>query len=161
MTLKATDHVTNTGRLRARTTTVAGEGRSTGRFALAALLLFAGAVHLGVAPEHVEESLVLGLGFLATGIGQVALAPILLRSPPRTWLRLAAALSLFSLLALAAAVTVGLPMLPHGEAMGPLGPVEKLEDIAAFTGFAELMATIVAIWLLVRGDRPHALPGAV
>ncbi len=154
----ATNNVTvaSAGDVRVESASAVCALRSTRRFALAALLLFAGVVHLAFAPEHLGESLGLGLGFLLTGIGQVALAPMLLRSPSASWLRVAAALSLSSFLALVAAVTVGLPILPHGEAMGPLGPVERLEDIAALTGVAELIAAMLAIWLLGReSGRPH------
>lgn len=129
-----------------------GTARSAAQMALAAALAVAGVVHIALVSEHLRESIVLGVGFLGTGLGQVGLAALVLRTPSRTSLRSALSLSVFSLAALGAAVTVGLPAFLHGSATGMLGPIENLTDLAAITGLAELIAVALAVRLL-RGKR--------
>jgi hypothetical protein len=117
---------------------------------LAALLLVAGSIHLVLAPEHLADSTVLGIGFLAVGIIQVVVAPLLLIDPNRRFLSVALAISALSALALLAAVTLGLPFVGHGEDMGLMGPVETLDDLAALTLVAEVTAALLSIRLLRR-----------
>lgn len=50
---------------------------------LAAVLAAAGAIHLALMPEHLAESTVVGLGFWAAGIVQLALAGLVLVRPMR------------------------------------------------------------------------------
>lgn len=114
------------------------------RIALAALVLVAGAVHLALAPEHLERSVLLGIGFLGFGLAQIAVAVFVLRSPSRSASLAAFAVSVASLVPLVAAVTVGLPLLPDGMMAGPLGPVEPLDDLAAVTGLVELIAAVLS-----------------
>lgn len=121
---------------------------SVARLALAAVLAAAGFVHLALAPEHLAQSMLLGLGFLAVGIVQVVLAPLLLVDRGGAVLAAAFVVSLGSVLALLAATTVGLPLLGHGEVMGPLGPVEAIDDVAAMTGMAEIVGVVLAFRLL-------------
>jgi hypothetical protein len=93
---------------------------------------------------------VLGIGFLAVGIIQVVVAPLLLIDPNRRFLSVALAISALSALALLAAVTLGLPFVGHGEDMGLMGPVETLDDLAALTLVAEVTAALLSIRLLRR-----------
>ncbi|HUQ79193.1 MAG TPA: hypothetical protein VM427_10045 [Patescibacteria group bacterium] len=127
--------------------------RTAAQVALAAVLAVAGIVHLGLVSEHLEESIALGVGFLGVGLGQVILAGMLFRSRSRTSLWLALLLSVFSLAALGAAVTIGLPAFLHGPMAEALGPVESLSDLGIITGLAELIAVALAVRLL-RTARP-------
>lgn len=118
--------------------------------ALGAVVALAGLVHLLLAPEHLTGSLPMGIGFVGTGIAQLVAAAFLVHWRGTPAVLAVFAISLVSLLALAAAVTVGLPFLAHGNAMGPLGPVEALDDLAAVTGLAELVAVLLSLRLLRR-----------
>ncbi len=120
------------------------------RIALAALVLLAGAVHLVLAPEHLERSVPLGLGFLGFGIAQAAVAALVLRSSARASSLCAFVVSVASLVPLVAAVTVGLPLLPAGAMNGPLGPVEQLDDLSAITAMVEFLAAVLSIRMLRR-----------
>ncbi|MEX1172807.1 MAG: hypothetical protein WEG56_09370 [Chloroflexota bacterium] len=116
--------------------------------ALVAALLLPGLIHIVLAPEHLQSSIALGLGFGVTGAAQVAIAWFVLRRRSRGWLVGALAVSLFSVAALVAAVTVGLSLAGHGEATGLLGPVEVLDDVMSLTGIAEAAAVVLAARLL-------------
>lgn len=134
--------------------------RSAAQFMLAAALAIAGAVHLALVPEHLAESIALGVGFLGAGLGQIGLAALTLRNPTAATLRLTLLLSAVSLITLAAAVTVGLPAVLHGSmadgsmAGGSMAsglvPAESLTDLGAITGMAEAIAVVLAVRLLRR-----------
>lgn len=124
--------------------------RSAAQLMLVATLAIAGVVHLALVSEHLRESIALGVGFIGAGLGQVGLAAIILRSPSIAALRIALLLSTFSLAALAAAVTVGLPALLHGSMTGGFAPAESLTDLGAITGAAEVIAVVLAFRLLRR-----------
>ncbi|CAN5617468.1 hypothetical protein BH20CHL7_BH20CHL7_08160 [soil metagenome] len=119
--------------------------------ALVAALLLPGLIHLALAPEHLRSSIALGLGFGVTGAAQVAIAWFVLRRRSRGWLVGALAVSLASVVALIAAVTVGLPVVGHGETTGLLGPVEVLDDVMSLTGIVEAAAVVLAARLLRNG----------
>ena len=53
------------------------------RTALIAALLFAGVVHLLLAPEHFDESTVMGIGFVGSGVAEILLAAAVLMMPRR------------------------------------------------------------------------------
>lgn len=53
------------------------------RAALIAALLFAGIVHLLLAPEHFDESAVMGIGFVGSGVAEILLAAAVLMRPRR------------------------------------------------------------------------------
>lgn len=124
--------------------------RSAAQLMLVATLAIAGVVHLALVSEHLRESIALGVGFIGAGLGQVGLAAIILRSPSIAALRIALLLSTFSLAALAAAVTVGLPALLHGSMTGGFAPAESLTDLGAITGAAEVIAVVLTFRLLRR-----------
>lgn len=127
--------------------------RSAAQFMLVAALAIAGVVHLALVSEHLRESIVLGVGFLGAGLGQVGLAAITLRNPTTAVLRLTLLLSAVSLAALAAAVTVGLPALLHGSMSGGFAPAESLTDLGAITGAVEVIAVVLAFRLLRRAQQ--------
>lgn len=118
---------------------------------LAGLVALAGSVHLALTIEHLASSVVLGIGFLAVGLLQAALAPLILLARTRALILATLVVSAGSAVALLAAVTVGLPLLGHGPVMGPFGPVEPLDDLGALTGLAEAFAVGLSVRLLRRG----------
>jgi hypothetical protein len=126
---------------------------SAGSFALVGTLLAAGIIHLVLVPEHLTESLALGLGFLGSGLAQVGLAAVLVRIRSTRLLQLALGISVLSLAALTLAVTIGLPVVAHGETMGAFGPVEELDDLAALTGLIELISLVLSLRFLRRDGR--------
>ena len=123
-----------------------------------ATLLAAGAVHLALTPEHVAGSVLLGVGFLGTGIAQLLLAAFVARTRSVAAVQLSVVVSAFALAALASAVTIGLPGLPHGGSLGPLGPVESLDDVGLLTGVLEAATLAVGISLLRSGRNRSTAP---
>lgn len=130
--------------------------RSAAQFMLVASLAIAGVVHLALVSEHLRESIVLGIGFLGAGLGQVGLAALILRAPTTVPLRLALLLSVFSLVVLVGSVTVGLPAILHGSMAGEFEPAESLTDLGAITGAAEVIAVVLAVRLLRRAHQRPA-----
>lgn len=123
---------------------------STLHISVASLVAVAGIIHVALTPEHLEGSALLGLGFLVAGGAQLTVAIVVLRARDTGAAFAALAVSAGSLVPLVAAVTVGLPVLPHGGAMGPLGPVEQLDDLVALTALVELIAIVASVRLLGR-----------
>ncbi|MBA2717700.1 MAG: hypothetical protein H0U52_00465 [Chloroflexi bacterium] len=133
--------------------------RTAAQFMLVAALAIAGVIHVALVPEHLRESIALGVGFLGAGLGQVGLAAIILRNPTGASLRLTLMLSIFSLVALVAAVTVGLPAFldgSMGSMNGVLLPAESLSDLGAITGAVEVIAVVLAFRLLRRAQQRPA-----
>ena len=122
---------------------------------LAAVVAVAGLIHVGLAPEHLAGSALLGLGFIVSGTAQLLTSVAVLGGRDDRASLAALAVSAGSLAPLVAAVTIGLPLLPAGATMGPMGPVEPLDDLGALTGFVEVIAIVVSIRLL----RPRAGTG--
>lgn len=120
------------------------------RIVLAGVVLAAGLVHLLLTQEHLADSVPLGVGFLVVGVMQTAVAALLLLTRTRGPIAAALLVSAGSAVALLAAVTVGLPLIGHGMASGPLGPVEALDDVAGLTLLAEVGAVVLSIRLLRR-----------
>jgi hypothetical protein len=87
--------------------------RTAARFVLAAAAVGAGAIHLAFAPEHLDEYLPLGIGFVAAGVLQLLWAgAITMRDSPR-WLYVGGALSLAFVGVYLMSRTVGLPLGPE------------------------------------------------
>jgi hypothetical protein len=95
--------------------------RTAARFVLAAAALGAGVIHLAFAPEHLQEYLPLGIGFVAAGVLQLVWAvAIAIRDSPR-WLLAGGVGSLFFVAVYLMSRTLGLPLGPeafHPEAFG-------------------------------------------
>ena len=124
---------------------------------LAITLSVAGIIHLALTPEHLAGSIVLGLGFLGTGVAQLLLAAGVALTRSVLAVRLAVGISIFAVAALIAAITVGLPILAHGGSMGLLGPVEPLDDLGALTGLVQAVTIGVGISML-RARTAAAVP---
>ncbi len=125
------------------------------RTLMAAALLVAGSIHLLLVPEHLGESTILGLGFLASGIAQVVLAGLALWRV-RAWsLGLTVMVNVTLIALYAYAVLVGLPFGAgsehvHGEAAGLMvGSGEPIDAYGAVSKLAELLSTAIAAALLV------------
>ncbi|HEX9436403.1 MAG TPA: hypothetical protein VGA16_04495 [Candidatus Limnocylindria bacterium] len=117
------------------------------RFALAAALAAAGAIHLALVGEHLEESVLLGRGFVVVGLAQIALGAIVLLRP-RIPVRSIVALNVVLIALYALHVTIGLPLPDAAEAAdemkGLLGPREEVELSAIVTKLAELVGIVLA-----------------
>jgi predicted outer membrane lipoprotein len=111
--------------------------------AVAGLLLacaFSGGVHVALAPEHLEESLALGAGFLAAGALLLGLGiGIYMRPGSATLALLIALLSGALIAAYAASRTVGLPLL-HSQA-------EPLDAVGVTTNAVEVAAVALSLRL--------------
>lgn len=83
------------------------------RAAAIAGLLVAASIHLALAPAHLALSSALGLGFLATGLIQAAVAGALVIHLDRRAVLGAVIISTLALGAYAVDVTIGLPGMSH------------------------------------------------
>jgi hypothetical protein len=94
---------------------------------------FSAGVHVALAPEHLGESALLGLGFLASAALLLALGLGIYVRPDSVRLpRLIALLSGALIAAYVASRTVGLPVLhPAPEAVDPLGVITKGVEVVA------------------------------
>lgn len=111
-------------------------------------LVIAGLMHLALTGEHLEESAILGAGFVAAGVVQLALGAALLRAPNRATFGIVAALNLALVLLYVAHVTVGLPLggdAPSREEVTPSGLGTKA---------AELAGILLALRLVARRAEP-------
>lgn len=122
------------------------------QIALALCLAVAGIAHLLLAREHLEESSLLGLGFVAAGLAQIVLAAIvirtvLLRRPGRAGYLVIIALNVALVFLYAVHVWLGLPL--AGTAKGViLGIQEQIDVPGSLTKVAELVSLLLAfIWL--------------
>jgi hypothetical protein len=113
-----------------------GSPRSSGGALSQGLLVtcaFSAGVHVALAPDHLDESALLGLGFLgsaamllALGVGIYA-RPDSVRLPPLIALLCSALLAAY-----VASRTVGLPVLhPAPEAVDPVGVITKGVEVVA------------------------------
>jgi peptidoglycan/LPS O-acetylase OafA/YrhL len=124
------------------------------RVFIAAALLATGWIHLLLAPEHLAESTILGLGFLASGLAQVALAGIVVWRPASWSLALVVVLNVTLIVIYAYAVLVGLPFgagseHDHTEAAGLLiGAGEPVDWYGGISKVAELTSAAIALALL-------------
>lgn len=126
------------------------------RLVLAAATFVAGWMHLVLTPEHLAESTVLGLSFLAAGLAQVALSLLCTARRSENALSALVVLDVALLAVWTYAVLVGLPVgdlgHDHVEAGGlVLGHGEPVDLAAAITKVAELTSLGLALLLLRRG----------
>lgn len=122
------------------------------RVVMSVALVAAGWIHLLLVPEHLAESTVLGLGFLAAGVAQVLLAGLVLWWP-RSWtLGMVVAINVTLIAIYAYGVLVGLPFgAPgeHAEASGlVVGAGEPIDWYGAVSKVAELASAAIAFMLL-------------
>ena len=115
-------------------------------------LAVAGIVHLLLARDQLDESTLLGLGFVAAGLAQIVLAAIvirtvLLRRPARAGYLAIIALNVALVFFYAVHVWIGLPL--AGTAKGViLGMQEQIDITGSLTKVAELISLLLAfIWL--------------
>jgi hypothetical protein len=126
------------------------------RWLLVVSLVVAGLVHVAIAPEHLEESALIGAAMLAAGIAQLGLAALVQQSHSRVALAGAAVLNCGLIGAYVAAVTIGLPAEPHPHGAASMatghgsgGHVEAVTPLGLTTTLIEAIATGVAGILVV------------
>ncbi len=135
------------------------------QLALAGVTLGAGTVHLLLAPEHLQEHPLLGMGFIAAGVAQVVLAALVLLRPGPTAVSLLVVLDVAILAVYAYAVLVGLPFAADGtEGMAGmdmhddqglvLGAGEAVDLVGGITALLEV-AGIGLVIALVRRLSPR------
>ena len=117
---------------------------------LALTLLAAGVMHLWLAPQHLEESRILGAGFIAAAIAQLALGLAAITrgmAPYRAIALLNAALVVLYVMH----VTVGLPLpdvrAGEGADEGVFGVLETVDPAAVLTKLIELAGIVCAVSL--------------
>jgi hypothetical protein len=131
------------------------------RLGLAAALFTAGWIHLDLTPEHLDESSLLGAGFGVAGLSELGLAAVTVVRP-RTAAYLGIVFVSVALLFLYGyAVLVGLPFGAHDHGAGlSLGAGEDVDLAGVVSKLAELIALVLAVWLVGRPDgRRHARSG--
>jgi hypothetical protein len=125
---------------------VSASGVSFVQWLLAALLVGAGAVHLAMAPSHLGESTVEGIGFLVAAWLQVGLAVAVVLRPSRRVAGATIAVSAACIGAWLVSRTVGLPFGQHaGDAESVTfvdGVTVAMEAAAVFLGAALLSGRV-------------------
>jgi hypothetical protein len=120
------------------------------RVLLAAALLATGAIHLQQAPEHLEVSTVLGLGFLAAAVSQLGLgAAVIVRGHRLLYAAIVADCALFFVLYVYA-VLHGLPLPSHGDPGIQVGAGEPVTLSGVLSKLGEAVAILVALPLALR-----------
>lgn len=120
---------------------------------LAASTFVAGWMHLLLTPEHLSVARVLGLGFLLSGVAQLALAVLAVERPSDLVWSLLVMLNIALMVVWAYAVLVGLPFASeeHGASAGlVVGSGEPIDLAAIITKAAELTGIAVALVLMRR-----------
>lgn len=114
----------------------------------------AGLIHATVVPHHLEESTILGAGFVATAIFQIAwAAPASVRLDART-LDIGVAVNGAVIAAWIASRTVGLPFGPHAWMAEPVGAVDATATILEL--IIVIGSTLVRITQRDRGHGPRS-----
>jgi hypothetical protein len=120
------------------------------RILLAAALLATGAIHLQQAPEHLEVSTVLGLGFLAAAVSQLGLgAAVIVRGHRLLYAVIVGDCALFFALYVLA-VLHGLPFPTHGDPGIQVGAGEPVTLSGVLSKLGEAVAILVALPLALR-----------
>jgi hypothetical protein len=120
------------------------------RVLLAAALLATGAIHLQQAPEHLEVSALLGLGFLAAAISQLGLgAIVLVRGHRLLYAAIVADCALFFVLYVVA-VMHGLPFPNHNDPGLQVGAGEAVTLSGVLSKLGEAVAIMLALPLALR-----------
>jgi hypothetical protein len=124
---------------------------------LAAALFGAGAIHMAMAPSHLGESAVEGIGFLVAAWAQLSLAVAVLLRPARAVLTAVGVISLVLIGAWALSRTVGLPFGSHAWHPESVSIVDGV--CVALEGVALMLA--VGVLSTVARARGVAFVGAV
>jgi hypothetical protein len=120
------------------------------RVLLVAALLATGAIHLQQAPEHLEVSTLLGLGFLVAAVSQIGLgAAVLVRGHRLLYAAIVVDCVVFFLVYVYAVVH-GLPFPPHGDAGIQIGAGEPVTLSGALSKVGEAAAIAIALPLALR-----------
>lgn len=115
------------------------------RQALSLACLGAGAIHLALGPDHLQEWAPLGVGFYAAGALQVVWGARLWRREARTWLAAGAAGSALFVLTWLVSRTTGLPLAPDGA-----------EQVGRADLLCVVLESVVAVGALTLLRRPAA-----
>ena len=94
------------------------------RLSLATASIAAGLIHASVVPHHLEESIVIGVAFVATAIFQIGWAALVSVRLDRRLLDVGAAVNGAVVAAWIASRTVGVPFGPHAWLAEPIGAVD-------------------------------------
>ncbi len=124
------------------------------RLALGLFLLIASSFHLLLLGEHAEESPLLGLGFLTSGLIQLGLATVVTLRPRLGAYYGVIALNVALIVLYAAHVVIGLPLTPTVQGGFTLGPTENIDAVSLATKASELMGLVFAFALLDAPGRP-------
>lgn len=124
------------------------------RVMLAGALFTSGWIHLALAPEHLGQAAMLGLGFLAAGLAQIALAGLVIVRPSNLACYAVVGLNATLIALYAVAVLKGLPFGgDHDHASGlVLGAGEPVDLQGAVSKIVELFSLAAALALLGRRD---------
>ncbi|HEY5628282.1 MAG TPA: hypothetical protein VIR16_02115 [Candidatus Limnocylindrales bacterium] len=136
--------------------------RDLGQLVLAGAMLVSGWIHLLLVPEHLAEAQILGIGFAAAGLAQIALAAALLLRRSEAALLATVAVSAALLGLYAWAVVVGLPIAGDAhDAHTAAGSGIALfaGEAIDFTGAVNALAEVIGIALafVLLGGREAAL----
>ncbi len=128
------------------------------RVILAGALFTAGWIHLALTPEHLGEATILGLGFLAAGFAQLALAVLITVRPSDLAYYAVVGLSAALTVLYAIAVLKGLPFgggHDHGTGI-TIGAGEPIDVEGAVSKLAELFSLATAVVLVGRPNTQTA-----
>jgi len=129
------------------------------RVILAGALFTAGWIHLALTPEHLGEATILGLGFLAAGLAQLALAVLITARPSDLAYYAVVGLSATLIVLYTIAVLKGLPFgggHDHGTGL-TIGAGEPIDVEGAVSKLAELFSLATAV-VLVGQPNTQAAP---
>ncbi|HEV7215974.1 MAG TPA: multicopper oxidase family protein, partial [Chloroflexota bacterium] len=119
------------------------------RYPAALLTLGAAAIHLSVAPNHLQEYLLFGVLFLLTGALQVVLALAIVFRPSRRLLAVTGLVAAGCLAVWTTSRTIGLPLGAESGAPEAVGVPDVITDL-----FESVSLLLVAV-LFLRGPRPQ------
>jgi hypothetical protein len=132
--------------------------RASLRLVLAVLLLAAAVIHLILTPEHLGISTLLGLGFLAAGLAQVALAGLVVGAPRRVEMLVMAAVIAVNVALIVLylyAVLVGLPFESgHTDDTGIRVGAGEPVDLKGGVDFVVEIAAVAVAGILALGNDP-------
>lgn len=121
--------------------------RDAARYSLALMSAGAGVIHLALGPEHMREWVVLGSGFFASGVLQLAWGAALMKTESRRILALGA---------LGSALFVGVWLVSRTTGM-PFGPAAlQPEGVGVADVLCVVLESLVALGALVLLRRPSA-----